>query len=351
MRTLAFASLCLTLLAAGAAAQPAAFTIGDRTVQPGQRVDLDLPVPAGTTDPATRIPVTVFHGVRPGPVLAITVGVHGYEFPSILAAQTLLTRIDPRTLTGTLVLVRLVHVDAFEGRTPFVNPHDRKNLNRVFPGRIDGTQSERIAHVLSEEVIRRCDLLVEGHSGDGTEWLEPFVGVYGGDLAAAQFPTARRMGLALGFRNLVVYPMNSRVQIEGHRSLNRHAVAEGKPSVLIEIGENGRSDASFVAPVVAGLENLLRELGMVPGRAIPPREDTRWFEGTAGVSATVTGILTPAAVGGREVRKGELVATIRDYLGNELERIVAPIDGYAIYGLLGPPVKAGDQVITVARPR
>jgi predicted deacylase len=66
----------------------------------------------------------VLHGTKQ-PVVAVTMGVHGYEFPAILAGQALLPRIDPRTLTGTVVLVRLVHVEAFEGRTSFVNPWSR----------------------------------------------------------------------------------------------------------------------------------------------------------------------------------------------------------------------------------
>jgi predicted deacylase len=70
-------------------------------------------------------------------VLVLTAGVHGFEYAPILAAQQLRDRIDPRTLAGTVILVRLAHVAAFEQRVPFVNPFDRKNLNRVFPGTAD----------------------------------------------------------------------------------------------------------------------------------------------------------------------------------------------------------------------
>jgi hypothetical protein len=148
------------------------FVIGEMVVAPGQRVDLDLPVPASPVDPATRVPISVFHGAQPGPVLAITMGVHGYEFPSVLAGQRLLERIQPASLRGTVVLVRVAHLEAFEQRVPYVNPFDRKNLNRVFPGRPDGTQSERIAWTLTTDVIRRSDLHIAVHSGDGAEWLE-----------------------------------------------------------------------------------------------------------------------------------------------------------------------------------
>ena len=232
-----------SVLAAGAPAesrlQPARepFVLAGRSIPPGQLVHLDVPVPAGTSDPATSIPVTVFHGAVTGPVLALTAGVHGFEYPPILAAQQLLNRIDPRELRGTVILVRIANVPAFEQRVPYVNPFDRQNLNRVFPGKVDGSQSERIAWALTTEVIRRADVHVELHSGDGAEWLEAFAGIYGGPLASSQYAMSRQMGLAFGFQNVVKYSMETQAQVDAGRSLNRQAVADGKPTVLIEIGE------------------------------------------------------------------------------------------------------------------
>lgn len=329
--------------------QHAPFAIATQMVPPGQRQDLDLEVPAGISDPATRIPVTVFHGTRPGPVLAITAGVHGYEFPAILAAQRLLEEIDAARLRGTVVLVRLAHVAAFEERVPYVNPYDRKNLNRVFPGRPDGTQTQRIAWVLTTEVIRRSDVLVELHSGDGAEWLEEFVGIFEGP-RATRADTARAVGLAFGLRNVIRYSMDTQQPSDSGRSVNRQAVADGKPTVLVEIGENGRRETAFVEPIVNGVLNALRVLEMLDGAPMPARPDTRWFDATISVSATTTGIFTPAANRGYEVRKGARVGTVRDYEGRVVEEIVSPVNGYAMYGLAGPPVKAGESVVTIALP-
>jgi hypothetical protein len=336
--------------APGYGQERSAFAIAGRSVAPGERADFDIAVPAGASDPATRVPVTVFHGPNDGPILALTAGVHGYEYPPILAAQKLLDRIDPLSLAGTVILVRLAHVEAFEQRVPYVNPFDRKNLNRVFPGKADGSQAERIAWALTTEVIRRCDLHVELHSGDGAEWLEAFVGVYGGPLAAAQYETARKMGLAFGFRNLVKYSMNTQEQVDRGRSLNRQAVADGKPTILVEIGENGRRDDAFVDPIVDGVSNLLRVLQMAPGEPRPVRSDVRFFDDTAGASSTTTGIFTPVATSARDIRKGELIGTVRDYAGRVVEEIVSPVDGYLMYGLAGPPVKVGDSVATIGLP-
>lgn len=345
-------ALFASAVAVPAAAQPprAPFTIGGIAVPPGQRLDLDLAVPAGRTDPATRIPVTVFHGALPGPVLALTAGVHGYEFVPILATQRLLTRLEPTRLRGTVVLVRLAHVEAFEQRVPYVNPFDRKNLNRMFPGAADGTQAERVAWALTTEVIRRCDLHIELHGGDAAEWMEPFAGPYGGPLAAAQYERARTMALAIGFRNVITYEMKTQAQLDAGRSLNRQAVADDKPTVLVEIGQNGQRDPASIDALVAGLENVMKTLAMIDGAATPPRGDTRWFADSVSVDATTTGIFTPAAAVGRAVTRGALIGTVTDYAGRETERLVSPVDGYVMYGLTGPPVRAGDSVVTIGIP-
>jgi Domain of unknown function (DUF3526)/Succinylglutamate desuccinylase / Aspartoacylase family len=137
-------------------------------------------------------------------------------------------------------------------------------------------------------------------------------------------------------------------QVDQGRLLNRQAVADRKPTVLVEIGENGRRDAAFVDAMVTGVNNLLRVLEMKPGRPLPPRADTRWFDGTASVNAATTGLFTPVASRGGMVRKGDPIGTVRSYEGQLLEEIVAPVDGYLMYGLAGPPVKAGESVATIA---
>jgi hypothetical protein len=341
--------LATLLASAQGTAQPLSqFTIGGIPVAGGERRDLDLPVAPGV-DAGTRVPVTVFRGVNPGPVLAITAGVHGYEFPPILAAQALLDRIDPKQLSGIVLLVRLANVNAFEERTPYVNPVDRKNLNRVFPGRADGTQTERIAWTITNEVIRKADVHMELHSGDGAEWLEQFVGVYGGPLSTG-YETARLMASAFNFRNLIRYSMDTQQQIDSGRSLNRQAVADKKPTILVEIGENGRRDAAFVTPIVDGVLNAMRALKMLPGAVTPPREQPRWFDSTTSANASQTGILEPVSTTPRMIKKGELLGTVRDYRGRVLEEVRSPLDGYAMYGMAGPPVKAGDPVVTIGIP-
>src|SRR6185437_4856586 len=133
-----------------------------------------IEVPAGV-DAGTQIPITTIEGAQPGPTLALIAGNHGYEYPPILALQRLLTELDPAKLRGTVLVVHVANMPSFLGRTVYFSPVDGKNLNRVYPGRADGTVSERIAYAITREVIEPCDALLDLHCGDGNESLRPYV--------------------------------------------------------------------------------------------------------------------------------------------------------------------------------
>src|SRR6516165_6697521 len=90
------------------------------------------------------IPVTTITGANAGPTLALIAGNHGYEYPPILALQRLRGAIDAASLAGTVIMVHVANMPSFLGRTVYFSPLDGKNLNRVYPGRVEGTPSERI---------------------------------------------------------------------------------------------------------------------------------------------------------------------------------------------------------------
>ncbi|MEO0438351.1 MAG: M14 family metallopeptidase [Pseudomonadota bacterium] len=326
-----------------------ALEIDGEPMRAGQRTDLRINIPAGASDPSTFIPVSVLGGNQPGPVLLIVAGVHGYEFASILAAERLAEEIMPEDLAGSLVLVRVAHIPAFEDRSPFVNPHDRKNLNRSFPGKAKGTQAERIAYALSTELIAKADFVADVHSGDGAEWLDAFVGVYGGPLSH-RYEQALAFAKAMRFPNVVRYQMLTQKQIDTRRSLNRQAVAAGIPTVLIEIGQNGSRDPSHVEAIVSGIKNAMRGLAMLEGEVVDARSKPRYFDGGQSVPVNHSGVWYPRATGGRFVKEGEILGEIHDYTGKLVETVRSPIAGYGLYGPLGPPIRSGDSAMSIAVP-
>lgn len=328
-------------------------------VFPGSKRNVRIDIPKGVQDPATLIPVTVIHGAKKGPVLAVVAGVHGYEYTSIIAVNKWIAALDPTEMSGSVIVVRLAHVSAFEERSIYVNPYDRKNLNRSFPGKKHGTQTERIAWAISENVVAKADFLIDLHSGDGGEWLAPFVGVYGGPLAS-NFPLALSVAQAFNFPNIVRYKMNTQQQIDTKRSLNRQGVAEKIPTILVEIGENGSKKNAHVDAMINGLDESLAvlgvtnlnktKLGVTLLATTPKPQTTHYFDGTRSVPVDHSGLWFPNDISGKYFKKGDVLGELQDYFGNSLGIVLAPSDGYGLYGLDGPAVKKGQSIMTIATP-
>ena len=127
---------CLLLLLAFCARVEAQqpLTVGTVTAAPGTTASGTLEIAARAGDQGTTLPVTVINGAKPGPVLALTAGVHGQEYTPVLAVQRLRTSIDPKTLAGAVIMVHVANMPSFLARTIYYSPADGKNLNRVFPG-------------------------------------------------------------------------------------------------------------------------------------------------------------------------------------------------------------------------
>src|ERR1035437_3672248 len=123
---------------------------------PGQKATGFIQVAAGV-DAATNIPVIVINGFKPGPKLAIVAGSHGTEYASIIALENFGQKINPADLFGTLIVVPPINLASFAQKVPHLNPVDGKNMNRMFSGKADGTQTERASWAIARQVVDRCD--------------------------------------------------------------------------------------------------------------------------------------------------------------------------------------------------
>src|SRR5438874_13595337 len=135
-----------------AAQDRATFTVGTATAKRGQKVTGVIAVPAAS-DPATNIAIAVVHGAKPGPVLAIVSGAHGTEYASIIALEKLIGLLNPAEISGTVIIVPLVNVPSFERKVPHVNPVDGISMNRMYPGKMEGTQTDRASYLITKQVV------------------------------------------------------------------------------------------------------------------------------------------------------------------------------------------------------
>src|SRR2546428_1675316 len=216
-----------------------AFVVGTATAAPGQKVSGTLEVPAGS-DPVLSIPVVVAHGAHPGPVLALVSGAHGTEYASIIALERVIARLDPAALSGTVIVVPLVNINSFEQKVPHVNPTDRKSMNRFYPGKIDGSQTERALYMITKEVVDRCDYLIDLHGGDLDESLRPY-SYWPLSGNPKQDAITREMVLAFGIDHIIIASDRPK-DPAASRYLDNTANTRGKPAIAVEAGRAGTTE-------------------------------------------------------------------------------------------------------------
>jgi len=344
--------LCLILfiwLAAGAllcgADEPGPFTLAGHTVEPGASASFMLPVPPGD-DGDTALPVTVLHGRQKGPVLALIAGVHGYEYPPILALYRLKEFLDLNTLRGTVIMVHIANLPAFQKRIIYYNPWDWKNLNRVFPGDAAGTVTQRIAWALTEHIIKRCDALIDLHCGDGNEALIPYTyWMISGNADVDE--RSKQMALAFNVRHIIIDETRQQALAES-RYLANTAIILGKPAITTESGFLGGTDELSIKRNVDGVDNVLRSLGMMAG-PVRPADNTVWIDRYDVIYSDKDGLFHPETEMGYYVREGERVGRITDYFGQTIRELRAPFTGILLYIVGTPPVMAGEPLFEVGR--
>jgi hypothetical protein len=341
----AFALVLLpTLLSAQGVADPRpTLKVGTASAARGQKVTGVISVPAGV-DAATNIAVAVVHGAKPGPVLAIVAGAHGTEYSSILAVERLIQLLDPGQISGSVILVPLVNVASFEQKIAHVNPIDGKSMNRFYPGRADGTQTERASFLITKEVVDQCDHLIDLHGGDLDESLRPYSywTVTGNP---AQDDISKEMALAFGLDHIIISADRPR-DPAASRYLENTATTRGKPSLTAEAGHAGTTEADDIAALVAGSIGVMRYLQMNPG-APAVVENPVWIERAIALTSEQTGIFYPLVKRGTYVQAGMKLGYVTDYLGKTIYEARAPESGVLLYIRAVPSMTKGETVASI----
>ena len=328
--------------------QAPAITIGSAVARPGQASTGFIEVPAGV-DAATRIPITIVHGAQAGPTLALIAGTHGSEVAPVVALQRVRAALDPTQLRGTVLIVHVANMPSFLGRTVYYSPIDGKNLNRVYPGKADGTVSERIAYAITNQIIERADYLVDIHSGDGNESLRPYTYWSPLRLNARADSIAREMALAWGNDHIVIDTVRPRDRLASVYTQNT-AHIRGKPALTTEAGYLGIAAEDMVQRNVDGVFRLLRYFRMIPGTVELVRQPL-FFERTEVLRSPATGVWHPKVERGQSVQKGMLIGVLTDFFGTTLAEIRAPFGGVVLYVVGTPAMSQGEPMGMIGEPR
>lgn len=324
------------------------FTFQGKQVAAGTKAHFKVPIEDDGV--STFIPITIFNGVEDGETIGITAGVHGYEYPPIIAAQNLIKSIDPKHLKGVVILVQLANVESFLGRSPFTNPIDDKNLNRSFPGKKDGSLTDKIAYFISDEIISRVDYFLDIHAGDASEDLMHYVGYYRNPDFSEISETGRKMALSMGFDHVVIFDTDKKEYMNDDKPslyTSADAFKRGIPAVDIECGRLGIPEAEAVEQVEKSVINLLKHLNFSEESEENDQNPPIIIKNRIYIESNFDGIFYPLKSAGEYVVKGTKLGYTTDFFGTIQETIYANGDGLLLIVLGTPAVNKGETMSVI----
>ncbi|MEA2626593.1 MAG: uncharacterized protein QOD06_2638 [Candidatus Binatota bacterium] len=286
-------------------------------------------------------PYIAIAGLMAGPTVLITAGIHAAEYTGIEAAIRLGRAISPDAVRGTIIILPLLNRPGFYERSIYVNPEDNDNLNRLFPGKPDGTWGERFAHRLLTEIITKCDNAIDLHAGDLIEDLVPFV-IYRETDNGALNGRIEAMANAYGAR----WAVKSAPTGERPGTLMAVAALNGVAAMLAESGGRGQLIEEDVTRHVTGVTNILRTIGAIsgrPGRVDPPTvvKSFEWLR------SPVEGIFHSHVRVDQVVKPRDLVGDLTDLVGDPLAALTAPVGGVVLFIVTSPAIKKGGLLIGI----
>jgi predicted deacylase len=304
-------------------------TVGTATAAPGTVARGAIPVTTLAGGTPLEIPVVVLNGAKSGQCFWVDGAIHGDEPEGPLACQIAMREIDPAELSGTVVMVPVMNVPAFEAAQRG-NPLDTfsYDMNRIYPGRANGYLTERLAAAHAEAMAAVADFEISIHSGGAHSFLDKAIFV---DERPESVELATAMGPGWGCIMSSFNPKGSPMA---------HLKDIGKVGITVELG--GRSATSPREFARVGRElansilNILRHYKMYPGSAEYP--SPRYRGQQEALLAPASGLFLPAP--GVDfltmMKKGDAIARIATIFGDTVAELTAPADGM-IFGLRALP--------------
>ena len=248
-----------------------------------------LGVPKSTNDSAygtVTIPITVIKNLD-GPTLSFTGGVHGDEYEGPVALMKLARTLQPEEIRGRVIIIPCLNIPAVLAGLR-CSPIDGLNLNRVFPGRHDGSVTETIAHYIASELVPLSDVHMDLHSGGTTLEYIPTIFADGSE---DQEMEKRNFEAAMAFGAEVTvlfddYP-------DTNRFLTSAFMQAGVQSFSVELGGAAKVSPAIVNLAEHGVRNMLKYYGILPEDPVSPEDQGRSPTRLAKVKNTDCYVIAP----------------------------------------------------------
>lgn len=254
---------------------------------------------------AVMIPITVVKNGA-GPTALLTGGNHGDEYEGPVALAKLAQQLQASEVRGRVIIVPFMNTPAFlAGRR--TSPIDAGNLNRSFPGKPDGTVTQKIADYFQRYLLPLADLVLDIHSGGKTLDFLPFA-------ACHVLPDKAQQECAEAAMQAFGAPWCMRMlELDAVGMYDTAAEEQGKVFITTELGGGGTSSARTVAIAERGVRNVLIHAGILAGEPAPAESVLLDMpDGDCFVSSAHSGLLEMCRDLGERVEQGEVIARVHD---------------------------------------
>lgn len=287
-----------------------------------------------STSITVKLPLGIVNGAKPGPVMCITGGLYGTEYCGIESAIRLYHETDPNELSGTLLIVPIVNYPALQFRTPMMQitsgktPFDWSDVNRSFPGDLNGNVSQVIAFKFFNDILLKAQYHIDYRGGDLPESHAIhtiFCGEFGNDDLANKCKE-----LAKVFGMPYVMPSDPTIGHTTPSTLIYEALQKGIVSFISEagIGTKVQPEEEFVQWHLKGTRRVMQHLGMLVGTPSTVQGQKLLAKSADRVHATKTGVFRAFKDYGEVVKTGDLLGRIMNFEGETIKEVRSPIDGY-----------------------
>jgi N2-acetyl-L-2,4-diaminobutanoate deacetylase len=292
---------------------------------------------------SVMIPITVIKNGE-GPTALLTGGNHGDEYEGPIALFDLALTLKAGDVSGRVIIVPAMNHPAFVAGTR-TSPIDKGNMNRSFPGRPDGTVTQKIADYFQRELLPLADIVLDFHSGGKTLDFLPFCA---GHMLADKEQEARAFELVDAFS--APYSMKM-LEIDAVGMYDTAAEEMGKIFITTELAGGGTATAKSAGIAKRGVTNVLRRARIVAGKA--DTVATQWLDMPGGDCfsfAEEGGLIEPLVDLGETVVQDQVVARIYPIgrTGAAPSEISAKMNGILCARHFPGLVNVGDCVAVVA---
>lgn len=309
--------------------------IARQSVEPGTRKELELRPARLPSGGWMAIPVVAIHGASPGPTMWLSAAVHGDEVCGVEIIRQVLNRLRPLKVGGTLLAVPVVNIPGFASGNRYLP--DRRDLNRSFPGSARGSLASRFANSLMTEIVSRCDLGIDLHTGSDHRSNLPQI--------RADLADAETRELVRAFAPPVALHAGAR---DG--SLREAAARQGATTLLYEAGEAWRFSQTAIDNGVAGVVRIMHHAGMlaeVPDDILPAHQ-TLYLHRSNWSRSPMSGVARIKVELGEVVVRRQRIAIVADAVGSTERSVRASSPGVVIGRTELPVVHRGDALVHIA---